>query len=351
MMKQGHFWLSAACCILLLPAAFAARLRIVPSSSDLTLLGGWAILSIFWAALLYQFAIPGAWSAYRGSAVRLLFILPLYIAMAFVYGPLVGIEAAVAVFAIGEFHFRRCNWKNAAGALLPWFYLVAGIKIAAFFSSVIVTLRACTESDSALNRLDSLLLMGGSVDGFSRAASALYLPAEFVYYCMFGAMGAGILFLCLAGDRRAAFQMSGAILTAYYLSLILFYFFPAQGPFIFAPLQARLLTAAMQGNSLANATALYHHTSWIAPPAAYYVAFPSLHIAQPLIAAWFLRRWRAVSVIVFGYCLLLTPSILILRWHYVVDIIGGLVVAALAIAFVSVTPGSVQSQTPHGLKT
>jgi hypothetical protein len=35
-------------------------------------------------------------------------------------------------------------------------------------------------------------------------------------------MGAAILFLCLAGDKRAAFQMGGAILIAYYVSLAVF---------------------------------------------------------------------------------------------------------------------------------
>jgi hypothetical protein len=221
--------------------------------------------------------------------------------------------------------------------LLPWIYLVAGIKIAAYFSSVIVSLRPCTEYDSFFSRIDAFLLHGGSVIQFSNATAALYAPAEFLYYRMFGVMGTGIFFLCLDGDPRAALQMSGSIVTAYYLSLILFYFFPAQGPFITAGLPPQLMTAHMESNSLTNATALFHHTRWITPHTDYYVAFPSLHIAQPLIAVWFLRRWRAVSALVFGYCVLLTPAILILRWHYVADILGGLVVAVLAVVFVMAT--------------
>ncbi len=335
--RQGHFWLSSLFCILLFPAAYGVRIRPVFSVMDLKLLGGWIILSIFWSALLYQFAVRGAWSAYRNASVRLLLLIPLLLGMALVYGPAQGILAAVAVFAMAEFYFRAGDWKRAATALLPWLYLVAGIKIAAYFSSVIVSLRPCTEYDPFFSRLDASLLHGGSVVQFSNAYAALYTPAEFVYYCMFGAMGTGILFLCLDGDSRAALQMSGSIVTAYYLSLVLFYFFPAQGPFFTAGLPQQLMSAHMQSNSLTNATALFHHTRWITPHADYYVAFPSLHIAQPLIAAWFLRRWRVVSALVFGYCVLLVPAILILRWHYVTDILGGLVVAVLAVVFVMAT--------------
>src|SRR5665811_1639699 len=83
--------------------------------------------------------------------------------------------------------------------------------------------------------------------------------------------------------------------------------------------------------SLVNASALYHHATRITPPLGYYVAFPSVHVAQPLIAAWFLRKWRRASMIVAGYCGLLVPAIIILQWHYVIDIIAGLAVAALAV--------------------
>jgi membrane-associated phospholipid phosphatase len=132
-----------------------------------------------------------------------------------------------------------------------------------------------------------------------------------------------------------AFQFSGAILTAYFLSLVIFTILPAQGPFIDASLPPNTITASIQHSSLNNATILYHHRGWIDPPRAYYVAFPSMHLAQPLIAAWFLRRWRGVSAIVCAFCALLAVAIVILRWHYLVDIVGGLVVAVLAVWIVS----------------
>jgi hypothetical protein len=63
----------------------------------------------------------------------------------------------------------------------------------------------------------------------------------------------------------------------------------------------------------------------------YFVAFPCLHIAQPLIVIWFLRRWKRIVIFLIAYDLLLIPSILLLEWHYVVDLIGGVAVASMAI--------------------
>jgi membrane-associated phospholipid phosphatase len=95
------------------------------------------------------------------------------------------------------------------------------------------------------------------------------------------------------------------------------------------------MTASIQRISLTNATILYHHMAWIDPPRAYYVAFPSMHVAQPLIAAWFLRRWRVVSTAIAAYCVLLVGAIIILRWHYAADLLAGFFVAALAVWIVS----------------
>jgi hypothetical protein len=49
-----------------------------------------------------------------------------------------------------------------------------------------------------------------------------------------------------------------------------------------------------------------------------------MHIAQPIIAAWSLRRWPRASALAFAYCALLVPCILILEWHYFVDILSGM---------------------------
>ena len=64
----------------------------------------------------------------------------------------------------------------------------------------------------------------------------------------------------------------------------------------------------------------------------YFISFPALHITIPLIVAWFLRKWKILSMIMVAYTALLVPAILILEWHYFADILGGVAIAGLAIA-------------------
>ena len=57
-----------------------------------------------------------------------------------------------------------------------------------------------------------------------------------------------------------------------------------------------------------------------------------MHIVQPIIVLWFLRRWKRMVIALAAYDLLLIVAVLMLEMHYVIDIIVGLLVAALAIA-------------------
>jgi hypothetical protein len=241
---------------------------------------------------------------------------------------------------VGEFYFRNGPWASVISVLAPWIYLTIGLQTAFAYNTAIVSVRPFNLYDPFFRWLDGALFHI-SVANISHAASILYAPAEIVYYAMGGVMGAALIFLCLAGDRPRAFEMAGAILTAYYLSLLVFWAWPSNGPYSLDPgsLPTSTFTGAIQHASYANAAALYHHRAWLAPVYGYFVAFPSMHVAQPLLAGWFLRRWRRVSVLIFVYCGLLVAAILVLEWHYLVEIIGGILIAALSIALASISLG------------
>jgi hypothetical protein len=64
----------------------------------------------------------------------------------------------------------------------------------------------------------------------------------------------------------------------------------------------------------------------------YFIALPCLHLTQPLIALWFVRKWKRVALTLSAYCIVLFPCILLLGQHYLVDMIGGAVVALIALA-------------------
>src|SRR5262249_33098434 len=63
----------------------------------------------------------------------------------------------------------------------------------------------------------------------------------------------------------------------------------------------------------------------------YFIAFPSLHAADPIIVFWFLRKWKRIAAVLIIHDILLIPCILLLEWHYVVDLIGGVMIAGIAI--------------------
>jgi PAP2 superfamily len=63
----------------------------------------------------------------------------------------------------------------------------------------------------------------------------------------------------------------------------------------------------------------------------FYIAFPSMHIAQPLIVLWFLRSMKTVVRSLLAYDFLMIFSTVLLQWHYLVDLIGGALVAIIAI--------------------
>jgi hypothetical protein len=44
-----------------------------------------------------------------------------------------------------------------------------------------------------------------------------------------------------------------------------------------------------------------------------------------------MRRWKRIVYCLIAYDILLIPAILLLEWHYVVDLIGGVAVALIAI--------------------
>jgi hypothetical protein len=89
-----------------------------------------------------------------------------------------------------------------------------------------------------------------------------------------------------------------------------------------AVLKARLLTTSYKQFNTINAD--------------YFIAFPCMHIAQPLIVMWFLRRWKRITYALILYDVVLVPAILLLEWHYLVDVIGGILVAGAAIGLASI---------------
>ena len=235
----------------------------------------------------------------------------------------------------------RAFGRACASVLLPAAYLfLSGILIFAY-NYVIVSFRYYGEYDAAMIRLDSWLLGGATVSGIAHWASAhfplvVFRGANFVYFAMFSQVGACIILLGLKCGKSHSMQYIKSVVTAYYLALLIFAILPVTGPFLTRPNpypEALRSTPAYvyQKDTLAQLDHIWNHRSMAEFGIVYFIGLPSLHIAQPVIMLWYVRRWKRIAVVMAIFDVLLIPSIVLLEQHYVVDLLGGFAVGVLAI--------------------
>jgi hypothetical protein len=350
--RDSHFWVSALLGVALLP--LLKRLNL-PVAFDWLKLGSayWLVLaaqSIFVATLL-SFLMIAPETPFRPlprlrqAAPRVLVVLVFFFVLGWTLTWVKALILTVDTVAILEF-FRRPkpeDRRNAARAvLLPALYLFVGFLLVFAYNDIILSVRFFGTTDAAFNAMDRWLLHGNSVSSLCHWAAnhfpvSFFRVLEFIYFGMFSQIGATLILTGLYDGSRRAFQFVGTILTAYYLALALFYLWPSQGPYYLCPTHFSvfpnpLQSYALQKWSIANSQALWRHVPIRHISTDYYIAFPCMHIAQPLVVMWFLKRWKRILAVLAAYDMLLLVAIVLLEWHYIVDIIAGVLVAGLAIA-------------------
>jgi hypothetical protein len=352
--RYWHYWIGLLLGVALVP--ILRRLHLPVSFDWIPLsVAYWFILaaqSIFVASILCLIGL--SWDAlgsfiehYRRNPLRIVFVLLYFVILGWAFTWVKALVLMVDTVAILEFRERRSlnELGRAAGAiLLPAFYLFAGFLMVLAYNSIIVTVRFNFAYDPAFHAMDKWILRGWSVCDLSDWAVrkfpvSFFRFLEFIYFGMFPQIGAGMIIVSLLAGKHRGLQFVGTLLTAYYLALGLFYLWPSHGPYYlcaehFSLFPITLQAYVIQRSLIAHALALWNHVPIHRISTDYFIAFPCMHIAQPLIVMWFLRRWRRMVIALCAYDALLVMSILLLQWHYVVDIIGGVLVAGIAIAMV-----------------
>lgn len=352
-----HFYLTGFMALALIPAMHAARL---PLQFDWTrLVQAWTGLmfhAIFLACVLY--AIGGGYRntlhpvllRYWNDKRRLILLVPLLVELVWLFSLAVAAVVTVAFLAIIELAERTRKTRGALlgafrAVLLPGAYLFAGLVMVFAYNDVIASYRFFGAYDATFKRADSWILGGATVSGMAHHVGA-YLPAagyrflEFVYFGMFSQIGAGIILIALYLGITKAFRLVGTLLTAYALALLCFYFWPSHGPYYtcaihFASFPHQLTSYGAQETLLERARALWTGRGIGSIGTDYYIAFPCMHIAQPLIVMWFLRPWKRIVTALTAVNVVLVAAILLLEWHYFVDVLGGVAVAAMALLIVN----------------
>lgn len=314
---------------------------------------GLGVRSVFFAALLALIGLPlketwfPVFRRFKAQKARLLLFVPFAAWALWSFGVYGGLVWAVVAVVATELYDRnhgdlRAVAKCVMPVLLAALYFFVGLIIVFVYNDAIAAAKNPGGFEWLFQKMDSCLLFGGSVSGWVRDISPRLSPrvfafAETIYYRMFDLVGAALLLICLCDSFKRAVRFVGTMLTAYYLGLLVFYFLPSMGPFYscpdhFAHFPQWLKTYEFQRNVLSNAKILSgQFRGLIQVNTDYFIAFPSLHVALLTIVLWFVRPWKRIFYCLIAYEILLIPAILLLEWHYVVDLLGGAVVAAVAI--------------------
>jgi hypothetical protein len=240
--------------------------------------------------------------------------------------------------------------RKAAAVFTPAAYLFFGFLMVLAYNCAIVSVRFNFATDPALAAIDRRLLLGHSVSelahwAVNRFPLSFYRAFEFIYFGMFPQIGATLIIVACADGRKRSLQFVGTILTSYYLALVIFYVWPAQGPYSLCPghfsrFPSSLQSFKIQQVLIPHALALWHREPISRISTDYFIAFPCMHIVQPIIVLWFLRRWRRMVIVLAAYDVVLIAAVLLLEMHYVIDILVGLLVVVLAITISGFTPTS-----------
>jgi len=351
---SAHYWAT-----LLLVAALAPALRMtgLPLRFTWAAYFGdyWVFLlgeSIFGGIILYIIAVPAANSfgplirRYRRQKLRFVFILPMVPILMLTLGIHVGLLVSGATVVALEVKDRveenHLRWSNMASDILwPAAYLFVGGVLTFAYNDVIASLRYDGAAEFVLKRWDALLLGGHSVSELAHALIARWPEAvtwsQLMYFGMFAQTGGCLSILALTEGRRRAMQYVGTIMMAFYVALVFFYLWPATGPYAsclghFSMVPKSQVTYHLQRSVLSALERFRGGPSFGAIGEDYYIALPSMHLVQTLIALWFLRRRKRMLTTMVVFDMLLVPAILILEQHYLVDLIAAVPVAAFAIA-------------------
>jgi len=348
-----HYWLSALLAVALVPVLHAEHL---PLAFDWVTLGVafWLILaaqSIFVAALLALIGLPReeTWQPFlmrcRKNPLHVVALFVFFAILAWATTPLRAFILTVDALALLEIIQRRKRQnlnRSLSAVLTPAAYLFFGFLLVLAYNCAIVSARYNFAYDPALAAMDRWLLHGHSVSDLTHWAVqafplSFFRALEFIYFGMFPQIGAAIILVALGDGKLRALQFVGAILLSYYLALAIFYIAPAQGPYYLCPAHFARFPASLQSYNvqktlIPHALALWRHEPIRRISTDYFIAFPCMHIVQPIIVLWFLRRWKRMLYALAAYDVLLVIAILLLEMHYVVDFIAGVLVALLAIA-------------------
>jgi membrane-associated phospholipid phosphatase len=230
--------------------------------------------------------------------------------------------AAHALIGALIFLAPRARTAGRVGRFLGDWYPM--LLLPALYGEIgVLTVSAGFQNDLLIQRLESWVF-GSQISYrwirespnavFSWVLHACYLA----YYPILYASPLG---LWLAGRRDAARHTIFAVMATFYLCYVVFLFFPVAGPRYAFESAHNLATEV--GPARFAAWLLDRGDSWGA-------AFPSSHVAASVVATGMALRYRrALGLVLLPFTAGLTLAVVYGQFHYAIDALAGLMVAAL----------------------
>ncbi len=171
------------------------------------------------------------------------------------------------------------------------------------------------------------------------AGFALHL----IYMSFFPVLLAAIYWMTVFGSPQQANRLTCALCVAYLIGVLGYHLLPSFGPFYYCA-SGSSESVSLSAHRLQELL-LYHvrqvQVSADSPisPWKYLGAFPSLHVGHVIVVCWFVRRRRWLLTMASAYLLATMLSTTYLGWHYLLDWVGGAMVAAAAIVITEYAAG------------
>lgn len=166
---------------------------------------------------------------------------------------------------------------------------------------------------------------------------------DWVYTKLFEHMAIVSVFLIGLRLARERTEYLSALAVCYLLGGPLYHLLPGVGPIYSEPtifpymaftsiLTEPLVSTDLQAWILSNTNQIRAGTSESLKTWEYIACMPSLHMAHEFVMLWYARHSRLGLAIAIVFTGVTSLAIVVLGWHYPVDAIGGLALAAVAIA-------------------
>jgi membrane-associated phospholipid phosphatase len=157
-----------------------------------------------------------------------------------------------------------------------------------------------------------------------------YDIAATMFYFLHFAFPLGVGYLLWIVDRHAFLRFSRTLIAMSFAAFFFFLLVPVAPPWISVPGVVKIIDRTLPSFTdlpgVSTPATIYHFFY-----ANKYAAMPSIHAAYPFLGALFAARtfgWRALPL--FAYTCCVWFSVVYLGEHYVVDVIGGIILAAAA---------------------